>query len=213
MSTLVAALIGDVVRSRAYEDQSSLMRRLRDALDWANGLVEPTQGLALSVGDEFQGAYAGIDDALLVTALLRLKLSGRPELRAGIGWGETTIALKSGQAGGQSGAAWWRAREAIERQSALESAHGWPRTPGTTVLTGDARLDARCNAFLLCRDHLLARMDDKDLRIALGLFRNERQSDLAGELGVTQSNVSRRQADNGPAAVYRAHRLLDGALR
>jgi hypothetical protein len=53
-------------------------------------------------------------------------------------------------------------------------------------------------------------MDDIDRRITIGLLRGNRQVDLAAELEITQSTVSDRQRNNGPAALAR---VLDGLRR
>jgi len=53
-------------------------------------------------------------------------------------------------------------------------------------------------------------MDRKDCQIAIGLFEGSRQDELAEGLGVSQSEVSRRQLENGPASLFRAYQSLRG---
>lgn len=81
----------------------------------------------------------------------------------------------------------------------------WPRAVRTLLSGVDEPFANALNAFLFCRDALLARMDEKDLRITLGLFLGERQADVALDLGITQPSVARRQMENGANAIYQAH--------
>lgn len=208
-----AVIIGDIVGSRNFTDQQQLMRRVTQALTWVNRRLQALQPLALSVGDEFQAAYATIQDALTATVLLQLRLCRNPELRFGVGWGEVVETVAKPGPGGQSGTAWWRARDAIDAAKAHEIARAWPRTVRTRVCSAESHTDGPLNAFLICRDHILAGMDEKDARITLGLFQQETQSELARELGLGQSNVSRRQADKGPAAIFRAHEQFGDVIR
>lgn len=122
-----ATLVGDVVESRRYPDQSDLLNRLREQLDRVNEQIEATQPLRLTVGDEFQGAYGSLGSALRATLLLRLLFKGielphagsDPALRIGLAWGEITVHDPGEEPFGQSGPGWWLAREAIEEAEAL----------------------------------------------------------------------------------------------
>ena len=71
----------------------------------------------------------------------------------------------------------------------------------------DATLSSSINAYLLCRDALLARMDEKDARIVLGLLRGENQTSIAKALGITQSAVAQRLSRNGGYAILRADQV------
>ncbi len=207
---LQAALIGDVVVSRRHPDQVELLREVREALDSANDQVSGLQPLSQTVGDEFQGSYATVAAALDAALHVRLRLAGRHDVRFGVGWGEITAYDPQRAPMGQSGSAWWAAREAIERVAALETRRQWPRTVRTLVAGLGEPLEGAVNAFLLCRDSLLGRMDVRDLRVTLGLLLGERQVDVAQELGIRQPSVARRQMENGASAVYRAHLELRG---
>jgi hypothetical protein len=70
--------------------------------------------------------------------------------------------------------------------------------------------DAWVNAFLICRDQVLARFDSKDARITLGAYLGEPQEKIAAELGIRQSAVSSRGRNRGASALLQAHRSLDG---
>src|SRR5689334_19507482 len=87
-SALRATLIGDVVGSRAFADRRGLHRRLTAALkSVTDDAVDPP---AITVGDEFQGAYRTVGQALDAAWALRLTLAPDIDVRFGIGWGTVT---------------------------------------------------------------------------------------------------------------------------
>jgi hypothetical protein len=209
----LATVIGDVVRSRARPDQRQLLDDLTAALEWLAEIVPASQPLRPSVGDEFQGAYASIPQALLATLLLRLRLQQRIDVRFGIGWGTVTVLDPARMPAGQSGTAWWAAREAIEQVARVEGgAKGWPQGMRTWFAGGEDAMRAMVNAHLVCRDHILWRMDAVDARIALALFLGTNQVELERELGIKQPTISRRQRRRGPSALYRAQESLQAMI-
>ena len=207
----LAALLGDVRRSRAFSNQRDLLDTVFAALQWANSRVPAAQPLEPTQGDGFQGAYATVAGALHATLLLRLYLWNKCDLRFGIGWG--SISRPAAGDAGQSGTAWWEARSAIDEVMALESGpKSFPTGIRTLFRGGERQTAALANAYLICRDDIVRRFDAKDARITLGLFLDENQSQLASALGVTQSSISARQRRNGPLALFRAHQELRLAL-
>ena len=70
----VIAVLGDVVGSKRHADAAALRSLLKARLARVNGLIEADQPLLMTIGDEFQGLYGGIDAALEATLLLRLSL-------------------------------------------------------------------------------------------------------------------------------------------
>jgi hypothetical protein len=212
---MVHAVIGDVVGSRQASDQRHLLEDLATELDWVNSQVEAVQALAQTIGDEFQGVYSTLAAALDATLLLRLRRfiadSRSPAgLRFGIGEGEIVQAPVAEPPYGQSGTAWWKAREAIDRIEGNATRNRWPRSAQTAFAGSEPAFEAAVNAFLLTRDALLARADRSDARICLGLFLGESQREVAEDLGVTQPAVAQRSADKGWHAVWHAHSLFGG---
>ncbi len=212
---MVFAVIGDVVGSRQATDQRHMLEEIAADLEWVNSRVEPVQVLAPTVGDEFQGVYSSLGAALDSTLLLRLRrFVTEPDLptglRFGIGEGEVVQAPVAEPPYGQSGTAWWKAREAIDRIEGNAGRNKWPRSAQTAFSGSDPGLEAAVNAFLLTRDALLARADRSDARICLGLFLGESQREVADDLGVTQPAVAQRSADKGWHAVWQAHTLFEG---
>jgi len=205
-----AVVIGDIVESRGYDDQTALFAVVTEILEHVSTQVEATQPLQMTIGDEFQGAYATLGSALDACLLIRLHLQSTCDTRIGIGWGEISSFDPARAPMAQSGSAWWRAREAIEVIERAVTSHAWPRGARTWVAGAPTEMVHTLNAFLLCRDQLLDAMDTRDYRIVLGMLLGERQVDLAAELGITQPAISQRQHDSGAVAVLQAHRLLRG---
>ncbi len=207
-----AVVLADVVGSRSYTDQTALIGALTEALTWSNARASAVQPLEVTVGDEFQGAYESVGEALNAALFTTLWLAGRYDLRFGIGWGEITSFDPDRAPMAQSGSAWWSAREAIDRVKETATKRQWPRTVRTLAAGLDEPLVGILNGFLICRDALLGKMDPKDLRITRGLFSGERQADIARELGISQPSVARRQVENGASAVYQAHCAARGLV-
>ena len=60
---LTATLIGDVVASRRASDRAGLHGRLTELLDSVNATWAPSTPLRITIGDEFQGAFATVGQA------------------------------------------------------------------------------------------------------------------------------------------------------
>jgi hypothetical protein len=197
------AVIADLVGSREHPDRRAVQRALVAGLDEVNAQVPAVQPLRPTVGDESQGVYARLPDALAATLLLRLVLGPGLDCRFGIGagWYETV-----GDPDGaliQDGSAWWSAREAIVEAKDRES--GRHATLRTWVAGEDA---AVANAYLLARDHLVAEMSPRSRRLLVGLLRGRTQTALAGEEGISPSAVSQNLRKSGALAVLGGMELL-----
>ncbi len=214
-----ATVIGDVVESRRYRDQEGLLQTLAAALAWVNERLSARQPLQLTVGDEFQGVYEEVATALEATLLVRLRLAGfsvgglegrlhAPDLRFGVGWGEVVQADVAAAPLAQSGPGWWSARRALDEVAAVAAKVHWPKSLRTVLRGVGGEVEGAINAFLVCRDELLGRMDERDARITLALFLGERQVDVARELGISQPAVARRVREKGASAVFRGHAAL-----
>lgn len=192
-STVCATVIGDVVGSRAFADRRALHRRLTAALAAvADSAVDPP---AITVGDEFQGAYSTVGHAIDAALTLRLSLAPDIDVRFGIGWGVVT-ALD--EAGVQDGPGWWAAREAIEWTASAQQQPGLAQV--RTAFrngTGEGADPHAVNAALMCRDHLLGSLDDRALRILAGIRAGRSKKELAMAEGISASAVSQRAGRAG----------------
>lgn len=214
---LVATLIGDIVGSRLHDFPAGLHHRLHTALDRTNELFEPAQRLEITVGDEFQGCFAKVADAVRASLLIRLLLVTDEEgadSRYGLGWGRVTVFDANRSPVSQDGPGWWAARAAIERAAGLKKS---PRTSFVRTCfssspddeVGAARCDASIEAFLLCRDAAVGHMTKRQRELLLGAMLGHSQDELAHLEGITQSAVSQTLARSGATAIELAHRRLE----
>lgn len=198
----VAALIGDMIGSRHAPDRIELQRRMSGVFEAVDRRLggDPT----FTIGDEFQARFPTLAEAVEASIQLHLRSRGLIELRIGIGWGELLGEDPSRSPFGQDGPCWWRAREAIEAVG--RSARGRGPELRTAIRTETA-LDPLLNSYLLLRDTLLDDMDEVDVRIAIGLIDGLSQTDLARELGLNKSSVSRRANAHGILAIVEGRDL------
>jgi len=215
----IATLIGDIVASKRHPNRRQLQRAVRETLHLVNDQLEPLQALELTVGDEFQGGFRTIGSAALASLVLRLELLSRHaaiDSRYGLGFGSVSVFDAARSPTSQDGPGWWAARSAIERAAdlAASSRTCFVRTSFASWSgdeAGQASSDASgIDAFLLCRDALVDRMDSRAHRLLLGLLLGHSQTDLAAREGITQSAVSQRLRSTGAYAIEAAHRDLDG---
>jgi SatD family protein len=212
-----ATLIGDIVASRRAADRAGLQRSLRGALAVANDVFHPVQPLEPTVGDEFQGAFESPISAIRASLVLRLHLlkEGSADARFGLGFGEVRV-LEDRAPISQDGPGWWSAREAIERVENLASKGRSEFVRTYLESSGSEHLPreevAALNAFLLCRDALVAQMKPRSRRLLLGMILEKPQTELALEEKVSQSAVSQNLATSGAYAIEAAELELEEKL-
>lgn len=178
-----AGLIGDIVSSRGAEDRAALQSRLTTVLDQLERRLDRT--LRITLGDEFQGSYESVSDAVDASLLLHLYAAGDFEIRVGIGWGDLNVAGTDDSPFGQDGPMWWRARDAIEDVENLSDGR-------RTMVKSDTDVDPLLNSYLATRDALLSGLDASNASIVIDLIDGRTQRDIAGRLGIHESSVSRR---------------------
>lgn len=189
MSATVATLIGDVVASRTAPDRKGLHTGLVAALERANEATGPVQPLRVTVGDEFQGAWRARGEAIHAALLVRLSLLPEVETRYGLGHGEVSALSADGSV--QDGPGWWLAREAITTAKAGEGTG--PDAPVVrTRWREEAPSGAALDSALRHRDLLLGALDERSLRLLLGLLEGRTQRSLAEDEGISPTAVSRR---------------------
>ncbi len=209
------ALIGDLVGSRRSASRSEVQQRLVDALAVTNEMIPSVQELAPTIADEFQGVYDDVGSALRASLVVRLALPADVDCRCGIGVGTLEFVGTAEYGHTQDGPAWWAARDAIVEAKRREGGQNkrlrsWivaPETEGGSV--DDAGVDAGLvNAFLLCRDELVSRLDARQRRLVLGVLRGISQKDLAATEGISPSAVSQSLHRSGAFALVGATELV-----
>jgi hypothetical protein len=212
MATSVYTVLGDLVASRALPDRGAVHTSLAGALEEVNQALRPVLPFAPTVGDEYQGACDRLSDAVLAALLVRLALLPSADVRCGLGHGPVTVYDATRRPPLQDGPGWWTAREAIE-------AIGGAREARRTWLVGgpddDPAQAGLVNAFLVCRDQLVDRVNDRGVRMLRMALLGRSQKDIAEAEGVWPSAVS-QQFSRGVGAVVQAQRLIassaDGAF-
>ena len=205
-----AAVIGDVVGSRQVASRSRLQDHLDQALASLNTSLNPIQPMTPTIGDEFQGMFATIDEAIEASFRLRVELMTKVDVRIGIGWGTLRTQDPRRTPFGQDGPCWWRAREALQELARTERSNQEPHSLRTVCRTGSSK-EAEYNAILVLRDQLLSAIDDHDATILRMLIGGASQQDAADRLGLNKSSISRRMQRHGLAAILRSRDHLSPA--
>jgi hypothetical protein len=197
----VYAVIGDLVGSRRLPDRAAAQRALTSALEEVNAALQPTHPFAVTTGDEYQGACLRLADAVLAALLVRLTVLPVVDIRCGIGHGAVTVYDATRRPAVQDGPAWWSAREALETVGAARDARRtWYVGQGSDTV----------NAFLLCRDQVVDRLNERGVRILRMALLGTPQKAIAKAEGVWPSAVS-QQFSRGVGAVVDAQLLFASA--
>ena len=210
-STFVATLIGDVVQSRTSPDRPALHTALVAMLEEANAVLAPAVPLRITVGDEYQGCFAGVGEALHATLWLRLHLAPEAELRHGVGWGSVAVLADNPRV--EDGPGWWAARAAIEWVK-VEAGRAGTRRVRTAYRRADEEVGKdgpdpnTVNAALMCRDQMVGSVSERSLRLLQGTLSGRSQAELAEDEGISASAVSQRMRNDGLAVVVAADELL-----
>lgn len=211
---MVIAVLADIVGSRGLRDRSAA----QGVLDETIAAVEQDLPLALrpltpTVGDEQQGVYRSLDDALVSLLMIQLRLPDGIAFRFGIGIGDVR-AVESVHGELSDGPGWYSARAAIDTVHAREG-RAVPRT--RTWIVGAPGQDevmastiAASNAYLLARDELVGAMSERERRLTYGRLMGRSQSDLAAEEGITQPSVSKSLRTAGATAILEGVAALRG---
>ncbi len=116
-------LIIDIEKSKGYrvEERIEMQKFMVKCIENLNVLfrAEMKFEVVFSAGDEIQGLFLDVTNALIYFRLLELLM--RPiKLRAGIGIGECTVMMEGGSSTQQDGPAYHNARKAIEEVKMLK---------------------------------------------------------------------------------------------
>jgi DNA-binding transcriptional LysR family regulator len=205
---LTATLIGDVVASRRAADRGGLHARLLDLLASVNETCAPTTPLRITVGDEFQGAFATVGQAVQASLRLRLGLLPEHDMRHGLGWGEVDVLQQRPRV--EDGPGWWAARDAIHE---VQEAQGHPgsrfrRTAYCRAEDAPGPDPDLVSAVLVLRDAAVGALSERSVSVLRGLLAGQTQRELAEALGISPSAVSQRVRSDGLAALVAADEEL-----
>lgn len=205
---LTATLIGDVVASRRATDRATLHERLTGLLDAVNEASDPLTPLRITVGDEFQGTFATVGQALQASLRLRIGLLPDHDMRHGLGWGEVRVLQRDPPV--EDGPGWWAARDAIhEVQLAQEHPGSRFRSTAYRAAEGARGPDEDLvGAALVLRDTAVGGLSERSVSVLRGLLSGHTQREIADALGISPSAVSQRVRSDGLAAVVAADERL-----
>ncbi len=208
MSSVVATVIGDVVGSRDAGSRSGLHARLEELVAHVNESTSPLVPLRITVGDEYQGCWATLGEALSAVRTLRLDGLPQVDLRHGIGWGEVAVLAESPRV--EDGPGWWAARAAIE-YAATEARRAGLRHVRSAYRCADGAAgpdEASVNAALVLRDQMLGGLSDRSLSVLRGLLDGRTQREIADDERISASAVSQRVRADGLAVLVAAEEML-----
>lgn len=209
MKAPAVVVIGDVVGSRRVSDRAALHREIARALAEVNATF--SGDLRLTVGDEYQGTFGSLGDALRATLALRLALLPRADVRHGIGLGPVEVLDVGTRI--EDGPGWWAARAAID---AAEAAQGRPATRSSRTAyrrapdQHDGPEPALVDAALLGRDEVVGRLSERGLSVLRGLMAGRKQREIAESEGISTSAVSQRVRHDGLGIVVAMDELMGG---
>lgn len=211
---MVIAVIADIVGSRELRDRGAAQRVLDEAIAQVEqDLPLATRPLTPTVGDEQQGVYLELGDALTSLLMIQLRLPDGIAFRFGLGVGEVR-AVESVHGELADGPGWYAARAAIETVHARQQ-RAVPRT--RTWIVGAPGQDevmqttiAASNAYLLVRDELVGAMTARERRLTYGRAVGRSQQELAAQEGISQPSVSKSLRSAGAAALLEGLSALRG---
>lgn len=189
------ALIGDIVSSRSARDRQALHARVEESLAAVNRSGAVVDPAVITLGDEFQGVYATLGDALQAAFRIRLRLHPI-DVRFGLGRGTVTVLDK--KRGIHDGPAFWNAREAIEKAK-QRAAKAQTRTSRTAYVSPDdppGHADAVQSA-LDCLDFMVGSLSETPRTILGGLMEGRTQQSIAADVGISPSAVSQQVRNHG----------------
>lgn len=186
------ALLADVVGSR-LGDRVEIHRRVLAAIDATNDAVTALDPLRVTVGDELQGVYASLGDALRARHALGAELAGAVDVRFGLGGGEVRVV--DAERGIQDGSAWWLAREAISWVEDLATDPGYRHVRTAVRDERDAAVPG-IDALARLVDAATARLRGGTRRSLDGLLAGLDNAEVARREGISPSANSQRVINN-----------------
>ncbi|WP_416957373.1 SatD family protein [Nocardioides sp. T5] len=201
-------VIGDLVGSRRSEDRAAMHERFARAVADVNRAYAPPVPLRIGVGDEFQGIFASLGDAIAATLRLRMALLPRDDVRQGIGSGRVVVLAEEPRV--EDGPGWWAARSAIEevegyeRKAALRAV----RTAYVAAEADQGPDQGLVNAALMTRDQVVSGLSERSMSVLRGLLRGRQQQEIAADLGISPSAVSQRIRADGIGVVLATDEML-----
>lgn len=188
------AIIGDLVASRSYENRFHVQEKLKDVLNEINREYpnEIRADFLITLGDEFQGLLT--QPLHLFPIIDKIRFSMYPvRIRIGIGIGDINTQINRSQAIGADGPAYYHARKMIEEIRKDEiSQQKKLQDIKVASQQKDEYLELINSNLSLCSCLENSWTQKQFETIALILYKNITQKEVAKKLGISASSIQRR---------------------
>lgn len=188
------AIIGDVKQSKKIINRNDVQNKLRITLEEINNKYETdiSSNFTITLGDEFQGLLHNGGNTMNIISEIERKMYP-VKIRFGIGVGEISTDINKEMALGADGAAYYKARSAIEYLKANESRK--------QSATADIRIEAdgdnldtilMLNTILSLLAAIKELWSDRQREIIWNMMEyQDSQIDVAKRLNITQPAVQK----------------------
>lgn len=204
---MYCAVIADIINSKTTRDRGQVQKKLNKILAGINKDYDGSiaSNFTITLGDEFQGLLNNPKSVMEI--INHIKMSLYPvDIRVGIGFGEMTTEINPEMAIGADGPAYYKAREAVNwikdagskyEQIKQNICFVWELS--SEEKTGPSNpLTEYINVSLAGLNFIESKWSDKEREVINFVeVDNAVQKDIALNIGVTQSTVSRRLQNSG----------------
>lgn len=193
------AIIGDIIDSKNIKNRSKAQKSLNDVLDRVNESYKEhiKSKWTITLGDEFQVLLKPNLEMFKILDYISYKMDPI-NIRFGIGLGEIYTDINHEVSLGSDGPAYWNARDAIE---SIHSNNNYGKSK--ISFQSEDNKDEIVNNLIYYTDWMKESWTDSQKEVLYTLLEkdiydnNFKQKDLAIELGISESAVSRRLSSSG----------------
>lgn len=208
------AIIGDLIHSREIEDRKQVQKQIKKAFQTINDDYPELilSKLTLTLGDEFQFLTKPQEGIFELLDQLEMEL-GLP-FRLGIGYGSLLTEINPDISIGADGEAFWNARDAITHVHDKD----WSGKSRVRVKGFGEEEDLLLNALLATSDTLKSQWTDLQREtfhemLKRRIYRESfDQKPFAQELGISESNLSKRLSTSNIKLYLHARRAIESSM-
>ncbi len=187
------ALIGDIIASRKLEDRARVQEKLKTVLTEVNQMYSQViaSKFTITLGDEFQGLLVNGASTVDIAELI-IRRMHPVRIRYGIGVGSMATQIDPERSLGADGPAYHLARKAIDELKVMERKRMEPRLSMKIEIEGSPDIAEIINTIFALNTALKARWAERQ-REVIGAYLDGggTQTEVAGRLGIHQSNVQK----------------------
>lgn len=196
---ILLAIIGDIIDSRNIKNRNKIQKDLNKVLNDLNKNYEKyiISKWTITLGDEFQVLLKPNLEIFKMLDYISYKIDP-VKIRFGLGLGEISTDINHEKSIGSDGPAYWRAREAIEFIHENEN-----YANSNILFKSDKEDDDIINNLIYYTEWMKENWTDTQREILYTLLDkdiyndNFKQKDLAKDIGISESAMSRRISSSG----------------